>query len=133
MPASPTWKEGFSMGRRIIAIVGATLAIGLVGSVAPAGAAPDTLTVEGFVQDQQCQGGDFVRVTLSAVVESSSEFRARWDTTGDGRFDTPPSEDPTIDVLYPDEVNRTVTIGAKNREGDRARDTFAFATLRCEG
>jgi len=121
------------MGRRIIAIVGATLAIGLVGSVAPAGADPDTLTVDGFVSDQQCQGGDFVQVTLSATVNSSSLFRTSWDTDGNGRLDTPASPDPTVQVLYPDEVNRTVTIGAKNQEGERARDTFQFATLRCEG
>lgn len=121
------------MGRRIIAIVATTVATGLLGLVAPAAADIDSLTVEGFVQDQRCMGGDFVRVTLSATVESSSAFRTRWDTNGDGRFDTPASEDPTVEVLYPDEVNRTVTIGAKNQEGDRARDTFAFATLRCEG
>jgi hypothetical protein len=121
--------------RRAIGAVAAVLALGaLVGAPAVADTSvPSVLMIEGFVQDQQCQGGDFVQVTLSATVESTSDVRFRWDTNGDGRFDTPISASPTIMQLYPDEVNRTVTIGGKNREGNTDRDTFSFATLRCEG
>lgn len=125
-------KERGMIYKRALAVVAAALSIGMMGG-AQAGATPDTLIIEGFVQDQMCMGGDRVRVTLSATVESTSQFVTRWDTNGDGRFDTRASQNPTIMVTYPDEVNRTVTIGGRNREGNTDRDTFSFATLRCEG
>jgi hypothetical protein len=120
--------------RRAIGVLAAVVSLGALGGTHAVAtpSVPSVLMIEGFVQDQQCQGGDFVRVTLSATVESSSDARFRWDTNGDGRFDTPASANPTVMVLYPDEVNRTVTIGGKNREGNTDRDTFSFATLRCE-
>jgi hypothetical protein len=128
-------RSGNMRRTRAIGATAAVLALGALGG-APAVAdpqVPNVLMIEGFVQDQQCQGGDFVQVTLSATVESSSAARFRWDTSGDGRFDTPASGDPTVMVLFPDEVNRTVTIGGRNREGNTDRDTLSFATLRCEG
>jgi hypothetical protein len=133
MSPSASRKEWSMVFRRAIGLLAGVLAFGSLGATASAETSvPSVLMIEGFVQDQQCQGGDFVEVTLSASVESSSDARFRWDTDGDGRFDTPASPNPTVMVLYPDEVNRTVTIGGRNREGDTDRDTFSFATLRCE-
>jgi hypothetical protein len=133
MSLSANRKEWRMRFRHAIGLMAAVLAFGTLGATASADpSVPSVLMIEGFVQDQECQGGDFVLVTLSASVESSSEARTRWDTNGDGRFDTRVSANPTVMVRYPDEVNRTVTIGGKNLEGDTDRDTFSFATLRCE-
>jgi hypothetical protein len=94
-------------------------------------AAAATLTA--FVVDQQCQGGDFVNVTLSATVEpSTTRVRYTWDLNGDGIFDTPLSRDPMITTSYPDEVNVTATVKAV--KGERfLTDSVSFSTLRCEG
>jgi hypothetical protein len=119
--------------RRVIGVLAASLALGAL-SPAAAGADPDTLMLTAFVVDQQCQGGDFVNVTLSANVESSSEVLGyKWDWTNNGRFDTRVLAMPTASHRYLDEINVTARIGAKNTEGDTAFDTVSFATLRCEG
>jgi hypothetical protein len=95
---------------------------------------PSTLVLTASVANQQCQGGDFVRVTLTAIAESSSDVRGyRWDFRNDGRFDTPVLQNPTVTTRYPDEINVTARVIALNTEGDRASDTVSFATLRCQG
>jgi hypothetical protein len=95
-------------------------------------AAPTSLTLAASVVSQTCQGGDFVKVTLTALAESSSQVLGyKWDFTNDGRLDTRVLSNPTIDHLYPDEINVTARVVAKNAEGDRASDTITFATLRC--
>jgi hypothetical protein len=108
--------------------------LGLLGvgfalaSVQPAAAA----TLTAFVVDQQCQGGDFVRVTLSATLEPQQRVRYTWDFNNDGVFDTPLSPNPTVSTFYPDEVNATATVKAV--KGQRSlTDSVTFATLRCEG
>jgi uncharacterized protein YndB with AHSA1/START domain len=89
-------------------------------------------TVTAFVVDQQCQGGDFVQVTLSATVEPAQRVRYTWDLNGDGIFDTPLSRDPSVTTSYPDEVNVTATV--KAMKGSRSiTDSVSFSTLRCEG
>ena len=45
----------------------------------------EAISVTAVVVDQQCQGGDNVRVTLSATGNSDSPpVRFRWDFTNDG-------------------------------------------------
>ncbi|MDQ3198485.1 MAG: hypothetical protein M3Q46_04735 [Verrucomicrobiota bacterium] len=85
------------------------------------------------MQNQQCQGGDFVNVTLTATLSpAQTNVRYSWDFNNDGVFDTAPSSSPTVSTLYPDEVNATavvrVTKGARS-----ATDSVTFATLRCGG
>jgi hypothetical protein len=96
-------------------------------------AAPESLTVTASVMDQTCISNDRVQVTLTAVADSSSQpVRFTWDSTNNGSFDTPASTDPTVTFTYPDEVNRTARVGAKNPERNKAMDTVTFQTLRCE-
>jgi hypothetical protein len=120
---------------RLAAVLAASLAVVAVGaSSAVAGtSAPQSLALTASVANQECQpNGDFVDVTLTATAESSSEVIGyKWDFTNDGRFDTRALSDPTIVHTYPDEVNVTARVGAKNTEGNRAFDTVGFATLRC--
>jgi uncharacterized protein (DUF58 family) len=96
-------------------------------------AAPTSLTLTAFVVSQSCQGGDFVNVTLSATADSSSDVLGyKWDWTNNGRLDTRVLQDPTAVHRYPDEINVTARVVAKNAEGNTAFDTVTFATLRCE-
>lgn len=119
------------MHTRRLAMALAIVAVGVLG-VLPAGAAePNVLTADAFVQNQQCLGGDFVQVTLSATINSSSATRSAWDTNNDGIRDTPISSNPTVVVTYPDETSQTATIFVRNREGERTRDSVTFTTLRC--
>jgi hypothetical protein len=95
-------------------------------------AVPTSLALTASVVSQSCQWGDFVNVTLSAIAESSSDVLGyKWDFTNDGRLDTRVLSDPTIVHRYPDEINVTARVVAKNAEGNRASDTVAFATIRC--
>lgn len=123
-------------------VLGVALVAALGAGLLPATAAlanersePLAINVEGFVVDQQCvgTGGDFVEVTLSAMAQSTVQpVRYAWDFTANGSFDTGPLADPTVQNVYPDEVNVTVRVGAANRNREVDVDTFSFATLRCE-
>ena len=102
-------------------------------SVLRAGAETESLTVTAFVENQTCMGGDFVRVNFTATATSSSNpVGFRWDFNNDGRFDTQLSTNPDATRIFPDETSVTATVGALNREGNRARDSITFGTLRCE-
>jgi uncharacterized protein (DUF58 family) len=88
-------------------------------------------TITASVQDQSCQGGDFVNVTLTAAVTPPQRnVRYSWDFNNDGVFDTAPSPNPTVSHLYPDEANATATV--RVTKGTRsATDSVTFATLDC--
>ena len=93
--------------------------------------ATTAVTLTASVQDQQCQGGDFVNVTLTATLNPPQRnVRYSWDFNNDGNFDTAPSTNPTVSHLYTDEANATATV--KVTKGTRsATDSVSFATLRC--
>ena len=94
---------------------------------------PEALSITAVVADQQCQGGDNVRVTLSATGTSDSRpVKFRWDFTNDGSLDTPVLKSPKIVHTYPDEVTVTARLVARNAAGDMAEDTVTFVTLRCQ-
>ena len=98
----------------------------------PSGQTAPTVTLTAVVQDQQCQGGDFVNVTLSATINPPAQrVRFQWDFNNDGVFDTPLSPNPTVTHLYPDEVNVTAVVGVK-KNNNSARDSVTFSTLRCQ-
>ena len=113
---------------------GATL-IGLMmlGFAVPSGQTATTVTLTAVVQNQQCQGGDFVNVTLSATLNPPQQnVQFQWDFNNDGIFDTPLSPNPTVIHLYPDEVNVTAVVRVvKGRRS--ATDPVTFSTLRCGG
>ena len=90
------------------------------------------VTLTAVVQDQHCQGGDFVNVTLTATLNPPApRVRFQWDFNNDGIFDTPLSPNPTVTHLYPDEVNVTAVVKAV-KGGRSATDSVAFSTLRCQ-
>ena len=116
------------------ALTGAVLlGLLLIAAPAPTAQSAPTVTLTATVQDQQCQGGDFVNVTLTATLQPPQRnVRYQWDFNNDGTFDTAPSPNPTVTHAYPDETNQTAVV--KVTKGTRsATDSVSFATLRCEG
>src|SRR5215510_1850763 len=75
----------------------ALLGLMILGFAVPSGQTATTATLTGVVQDQQCQGGDFVNVTLTATLTPPAQrVRFQWDFNNDGVFDTSLSLDPTV-------------------------------------
>ena len=110
----------------------ALLGLMILGLTVPSGQTATTATLTAVVQDQQCQGGNMVNVTLTAVLDRHPRgVQYEWDFDNDGVFDTPLSPDPTVTHLYPDETNVTaVVLAVKGRR--HATDSVTFSTLRCE-
>jgi PKD repeat protein len=123
-----------SIKKHWVAVLGvAVLGLLLVAVPVQTGlAAPAAPVLTASVQDQQCQGGDNVNVTLTATLSPpKTGVRFSWDFNNDGIFDTAPNPNPTVTTQYPDEVNVTATV--KVTKGTRsATDSVTFATLRCE-
>ena len=110
----------------------ALLGLMVLGVAVPSGQTAPAVTLTALVQDQQCQGGDFVNVTLTATLNPPAQrVRYQWDFNNDGTFDTPLSANPTVTHRYPDEVNVTAVVRAV--KGQRqATDSVSFSTLRCQ-
>ena len=123
-----------SIKKHWVAVLGvAVLGLLLVAVPVQTGlAAPAAPVLTASVENQQCQGGDNVNVTLTATLSPpKSGVRFSWDFNNDGIFDTAPNSNPTVTTQYPDEVNRTATV--KVTKGTKsATDSVTFATLRCE-
>ena len=111
----------------------ALLAVMTLSFGVPSGRAAPAVTLTAVVQNQQCQGGDNVNVTLTATLSRPAQgVQFQWDFNNDGIFDTPLSSNPTVTHLYPDETNVTAVV--KVVKGNRsATDSITFATLRCGG
>jgi len=110
----------------------ALLGLMILGFAVPSGQNAPTVTLTAMVQDQQCQGGDFVNVTLTATLNPPAQrVQFQWDFNNDGIFDTPLSPNPTMNHLYPDEVNVTAVVRAVKRNRS-ATDSVTFSTLRCQ-
>jgi hypothetical protein len=110
----------------------ALLGLMILGFAVPSGQTAPAVTLTAMVQDQQCQGGDFVNVTLTATLTPPAQrVRFQWDFNNDGIFDTPLSSNPTVTHLYPDEVNVTAVVKAV-RGSRNATDSVTFSTLRCQ-
>jgi PKD repeat protein len=109
----------------------ALLGLMILGFAVPSGQTATTATLTAIVQDQQCQGGDFVNVTLTATLNPMPRnVQFQWDFNNDGIFDTPLSPNPTVIHRYRDE--RNVTAVVKAVKGTRsATDSVTFTTLRC--
>ena len=112
-------------------LFGALLALVLIAGASPASYAAPAVTLTASVVDQQCQGGDFVNVTLTATLTPPrSGVSYAWDFNNDGVLDTEPSPNPTVNHLYPDE--ESVTARVQVTKGRRSlSDTVTFGTLRC--
>jgi hypothetical protein len=112
----------------------AALSLVLIGVAAPSAftepAAPPTLTAS--VVSQQCQGGDGVNVTLTAILSPNrSGVLYAWDFNGDGVLDTVPDANPTVTTTYPDEWVETATVAVIRNGRTKASDSITFQTLRC--
>jgi uncharacterized protein (DUF58 family) len=118
---------------RTAALGAAVLGLLLVAAPLHSGLTAPAVTLTASVQNQQCQGGDNVSVTLTATLTPPQRnVRFSWDFNNDGIFDTAPSANPTVTTQYPDEVNVTATV--KVTKGTRsATDSVTFTTLRCGG
>ena len=111
-----------------------TALLGLILALTmPTGQAATTVTLTAMVQNQQCQGGNLVNVTLTATLNPPAQnVQFQWDFNNDGVFDTPLSPNPTVTNLYPDES--TVTAVVRVVKGRRSgTDPVTFNTLRCQG
>ena len=112
----------------------ALLGLMILGFAVPSGQTAPTATLTALVQDQQCQGGDNVNVTLTATLNPPQQnVRYQWDFNNDGIWDTQPNPNPTVSHVYPDEVNVTAVVRAMKNNGKSGRDPVSFSTLRCEG
>ena len=112
--------------------IGALLALVFIGIAVPTALTAPAVTLTASVVDQQCQGGDFVNVTLTATLNPPrTGVTYAWDFDNNGVLDTEPITDPTVSHLYPDEVS--VTARVQVTKGRRSlSDTVTFGTLRCE-
>jgi hypothetical protein len=130
-----TRKEKYDMGKNTWFKLGGAALLGLtvLGLAVPSGQTATTVTLTAVVQNQQCQGGDFVNVTLSATLNPPQQnVQFQWDFNNDGIFETPLSPNPTVNHLYPDEINVTAVVRVvKGRRS--ATDPVTFRTLRCGG
>jgi hypothetical protein len=111
----------------------AVLSLILIGVTAPSAfTEPAATTLTASVVSQQCQGGDGVNVTLTAVLSPPhSGVLFAWDFDSDGVLDTAPDANPTVTHLYPDEVVVTATVAVMKGTRTRATDSITFQTLRC--
>ena len=111
----------------------ALLGLMILGFGVPAGQTATTATLTAIVQNQQCQGGNLVNVTLTATLNPPQQnVQFQWDFNNDGVFDTPLSTSPTVTHLYPDESNVTAVVRVvKGRRS--ATDPVTFNTPRCGG
>ena len=111
----------------------ALLGLVILGFAVPTGQTATTATLTAIVQNQQCQGGNLVNVTLTATLNPPAQnVQFQWDFNNDGVFDTALSPNPTVTNLYPDEANVTAVV--KVVKGRRsATASVTFNTLRCGG
>ena len=112
-------------------IGGVGLGLALIAAPAPVAQTAPNATLTASVQDQQCQGGDFVNVTLTATLSpQQNNVRYSWDFNNDGIFDTAPSQNPTVTHFYPDGTNQIATV--KVIKGKRSMTASVnFDILQC--
>ena len=112
----------------------AVVGLMILGLAVPSGQTATTVTLTAVVQDQQCQGGNMVNVTLTIDItpRHPQGVQFQWDFNNDGVFDTPLSPNPTVSHLYPDETNVTAVVRAV-KGGRHATASVTFTTLTCGG
>lgn len=111
----------------------AALSLVMIGVAAPnAFTEPAAPTLTASVVSQQCQGGNGVNVTLTAVLSPNrSGVLYAWDFNGDGVLDTAADANPTVTTLYPDEMVETATVAVIKSGRTKLTDSITFQTLRC--
>ena len=119
--------------KQVTWIGAAALSLVLIAVAAPSAfTEPAVPTLTANVVSQQCQGGDGVNVTLTAVLSPNrSGVLYAWDFDGDGVLDTAPDANPTVTTLYPDEMVETATVSVIRNGRTKLSDSITFQTLRC--
>ena len=119
--------------KRIKWAAAAALSLIMIGVAVPSAfTEPAAPTLTASVVSQQCQGGNGVNVTLTAVLSPSrSGVLYAWDFNGDGVLDTVPDANPTVTTLYPDEMVETATASVIKNGRTKLSDSITFQTLRC--
>jgi hypothetical protein len=112
----------------------AALSLMMIGMTAPSAfTEPAAPTLTASVVSQQCQGGNGVNVTLTAVLSPNrSGVLYAWDFDNDGVLDTVPDANPTVTTLYPDEMVETATVAVIRNGRTKLSDSITFQTLRCQ-
>lgn len=112
----------------------AALSLMMIGMTAPSAfTEPAAPTLTASVVSQQCQGGNGVNVTLTAVLSPNrSGVLYAWDFDNDGVLDTVPDANPTVTTLYPDEMVETATVAVIRNGRTKLSDSTTFQTLRCQ-
>jgi PKD repeat protein len=111
----------------------AALTLTLIGVAAPrAFTQTDAPTLTASVVSQQCQGGNGVNVTFTAVLSPNRPgVLYAWDFNNDGVLDTVPDANPTVTTLYPDESVEIATVSVIKNNRTRLSDSITFQTVRC--
>ena len=119
--------------KRIKWAAAAALSLIMIGVAVPSAfTEPAAPTLTASVVSQQCQGGNGVNVTLTAVLSPSrSGVLYAWDFNGDGVLDTVADANPTVSTLYPDEMVETATVAVIKNGRTKLSDSITFQTLRC--
>lgn len=112
----------------------AALSLMMIGMTAPSAfTEPAAPTLTASVVSQQCQGGNGVNVTLTAILSPNrSGVLYAWDFDNDGVLDTVPDANPTVTTLYPDEMVETATVAVIRNGRTKLSDSITFQTLRCQ-
>jgi hypothetical protein len=93
---------------------------------------PAAPTLTASVVSQQCQGGDDVNVSLTAVLSPNwTGVLYAWDLNNDGVFETTPDANPTVTALFPDEIVTTASVAVMKNGRVKLTDSITFQTLRC--
>ena len=113
--------------------IGAVFSLVLTAIATPAGfAEPAAPSLTASVVSQQCQGGNGVNVSLTAVLSPArSGVTYAWDFDGDGILDTAPDANPTVTTTYPDEFVVSPTVFVMKGARTKASDSVTFETIRC--
>ena len=119
--------------KRIKLIGTAALSLILIGVAAPSAfTEPAAPTLTASVVSQQCQGGNGVNVSLTAVLSPDRRgVLYAWDLNNDGIFETVPDANPTVTAFYPDEVVVTATVAVMRNGRTKGTDSVTFETVRC--
>src|SRR4030095_8262339 len=110
----------------------ALLGLVVLGFAVPSGQTATTVTLTAMVQDQQCQGGDNVNVTLTATLNPPAQnVQFQWDFNNDGIFDTPLSFNPTVTHLYLLQGEHVTAVVRAVKGSHSATDSVTFRVRIC--
>src|SRR5437667_9979720 len=105
-------------------LIGAAVGLMILGFAVPSGQTATTLTLTAVVQNQQCQAGNMVNVTLTIDItpRHPQGVQFQWDFNNDGFFDTPLSRKNTVEQRNTEERSGS-GITRTDKRGPHGTDT----------